>query len=200
VIPQPEQPIISTKEIFMPSSPTVAATSLDELLTYHDADFIHCAYITLLGRAPDPEGIRYYLGRIRAGRSKTALIAQLASSVEAKHYNANVVGLNQVLSRYRWEKIPLLGLWIRSINRVDEIARQMSVMENSTYLLKKEMNSRFDTVEQTIKNISYTVIASSDSNAVTKTNYVNTENSNLSHLSPSARKIYRMLKNVQGSR
>jgi hypothetical protein len=60
------------------------AVTLDELLQYHDKQFISCAYQTLLGRTPDPEGLQYYLDRLRSGISKYEILAQLRFSKEGK--------------------------------------------------------------------------------------------------------------------
>ena len=192
-IPKGEEPINHIKETFMSSSPIVAATSLDELLAYHDADFIHCAYITLLGRVPDPEGIRYYLGRIRAGRAKIAVIDQLVSSAEGKRYSVQMTGLEQALTRYRWGKMPIIGVLFQK----DTIVQEIRQIESSMYRLNQDMNRRFDAVEQQIKQISYSVVSSPDAQILGPDIYTTENSPDLSHISPSARKIYTMLKNAQ---
>jgi hypothetical protein len=72
----------ASKEAAHPSDVTVAYT-LDELLSYHDLHFVLCAFQTLLGRAPDPEGLNYYLGRVRTGHSKIQILKQLRRSPES---------------------------------------------------------------------------------------------------------------------
>ena len=62
-----------------------AAVSLNELLQYHDKQFITCAYQTILGRMPDPEGFRYYLDRLRSGLSKYEILAQMRFSKEGNN-------------------------------------------------------------------------------------------------------------------
>lgn len=198
---EPIEKLISDyEETIMPSCPTVAASSLDELLAYYDTDFVNCAYMTLLGRMPDPDGMRYYLGRLRTGRAKIAIIDQLVSSVEARNYNANVADLKQVLGQYRWEKMPIIGRILKSIFRQDEFSRQIRQMENSIYLIGKNMNHRFDAVEQQIKQISYTLVAQSDAQILGADIHTTENSPDLSHLSPLARKIYTMLKNAQGNK
>jgi len=181
VIPSLLQPI---QEISMPSiTPIVAATSLDELLAYYDTDFVHCAYLTLIGRVPDPEGMRYYLTRIRAGRSKIAIIHQLTLSIEAKNHNANVIGLKRVLRQYKWKKIPILGVFIGSISDEDSILQKMNQMENSMHLLGREMNTRFDAIEQQIS-------------VMNEINDVQNPSNELETLSPSAQEIYCQLQSA----
>lgn len=58
------------------------SNTLNDLMQRHGEDFIHAAYWMILGRAPDAEGLRYYLGRLQAGYGKRSVVAQIASSPE----------------------------------------------------------------------------------------------------------------------
>ena len=82
------------------SSP-VSAKSVTELLAHHDRQFVRCAYITLLGRAPDSDGEIYYLGRLQLGYGKTAVLAQIAESTEAKRFAAKLPGLERLIVEQR---------------------------------------------------------------------------------------------------
>lgn len=142
----------------MLSSPTVAARSLDELLAYHDSDFVHCAYITLLGRVPDIEGIRYYLGRLRSGYEKMSIIQQLVSSQEGMKYKANVAHLNSTLRYYRISKWPLIGyvfsLFIQSSIKISS-KKHLNIIENKIYQIEKESNLRLAKLEESINSLQY---------------------------------------------
>lgn len=48
-----------------------------------DEDFIAALYKTLLGRAPDPEGLAYYLAVLKNGITREAVQESVASSAEA---------------------------------------------------------------------------------------------------------------------
>ena len=63
---------------------TRVAGTLDELLANHGQAFIACAYQTLLGRDPDPDGLRFYLAELRNGFSKIQVLAQLHRSEECR--------------------------------------------------------------------------------------------------------------------
>jgi GT2 family glycosyltransferase len=70
----------------MPIHNTIAPhkiSSLDDLLGLFDKNFIHAAYVHILGRAPDSEGFGYYLNRLRRGDDKISLLHQLYNSPEA---------------------------------------------------------------------------------------------------------------------
>ena len=78
----------------------VVAT-LEELLGCHDEQFIHISYHTLLGRSPDLDGLRYYLGRLRNGISKVEILSQLRFSKEGSVRQHCVEGLEQEIARHR---------------------------------------------------------------------------------------------------
>lgn len=111
------------------------AATLEELLSYHDEHFIHSAYHTLLGRAPDPEGFKYYLGRIRQGVSKEEILRQLRSSREGMNHAPQLHGLDEVLRRQWWQRLP----YVRPIINLqfEKIKRSQRVIENQRFLLDK---------------------------------------------------------------
>jgi len=60
------------------------ATSLDDLRQRHSERFVQLAYLTLLGREPDAEGLQTYLAELRRGVAAKEIIASIGSSLEAK--------------------------------------------------------------------------------------------------------------------
>jgi hypothetical protein len=64
----------------------VESYSVRHLLTMHGEAFLSEAYRMLLGRQPDAEGKAYYLSRLRNGKSKLEVIAQLHNSPEGQAY------------------------------------------------------------------------------------------------------------------
>src|SRR3546814_10851404 len=53
------------------------AASLEDLCRFSDANFIRCAFVTILGRQPDPDGEAHYLDGLRRGTSKLGIISDL---------------------------------------------------------------------------------------------------------------------------
>jgi GT2 family glycosyltransferase len=92
-----------------------AVATLEDLLSCHDERFIRNAYHVLLGRAPDPEGMQYYLARIRIGISKVEILAQLLLSKEGKSRLVTIAGLNEAISRHKLLRLPLLGRLLRLV-------------------------------------------------------------------------------------
>jgi Domain of unknown function (DUF4214) len=70
-----------------------AAASLDQLLGYYDERFVRCAYLTILGRDADREGLRHYVEELRAGFSKMSILSSLRASRESR---ARAAGLGEL--------------------------------------------------------------------------------------------------------
>lgn len=94
-------------------------TSVQKLLEPHDREFIHAAYQSLLGRAPDPEGERYYLAQLRSGIHKLAILKQLRRSGEGRAFIPGVAGLDAAIKRYIWATFPVIGLFVRALMRAE---------------------------------------------------------------------------------
>ena len=97
----------------MISVPSHIVSTLDELLTLNNEEFVERAYHAILGRAPDSEGLVYYRARLRADISKVEILAQLRNSKEGKARPLNISGLNEAIRRHRQLKTPLLGPLLR---------------------------------------------------------------------------------------
>jgi hypothetical protein len=102
--------------------------NIDELLITQGRIFVACAYQTLLGRDPDPEGLGFYLGQLRAGTCKVEVLAQLRHSAEFKTRAAEVSSwpngapMQRLLRRLDWEiiklrlaRLPLIGWTLRAV-------------------------------------------------------------------------------------
>lgn len=90
-------------------SPFHRASSLTDLLSWDDLDFVRCAYVTILGRQPDLPGQAQYVQQIRAGHSKLDMLWRLRRSPEAKQHDPGIAGLDRALRRAAWQRRPLLG-------------------------------------------------------------------------------------------
>jgi hypothetical protein len=95
-----------------------------ELFNFDERDFITAAYRTLLGRKPDPIGMNYYLGRLRMGYGKAAIIVQLATSKEA-YPLSKVSGLASLIKEEQHANHWFIGLFNRH-QRTERLIRQVS--------------------------------------------------------------------------
>ena len=84
------------------------ATSLNELLGHEQGGFVTCAYLTLLGRRPDPQGYAYYLGRLNQFGDKQAILYQIYKGQEARQFNCQIPGLAAAMQRVKWQQLPIV--------------------------------------------------------------------------------------------
>lgn len=85
--------------------PYQRAASLDDLIAWDDLDFVRCAYATILGRPPDPEGESHYVEQLRGGCQKLEILWCLRTSSEAGKRGPTVAGLDQALRGIRWRRL-----------------------------------------------------------------------------------------------
>lgn len=192
------------------SIPSTPVSTLDELLSYHDQQFVRCAYQTLLGREPDHEGLGYYLGRLRTGFSKMQILAQLRLSKEGETYVANLPGLSTAIQRYQRGQSPLVGWLFRLIEGTESnhpVERKLRAIEHQIVLLNNESNHRFNQMEETVSVLHQLAVQQTQSvvavlsemhqintDAVTRAPVNPSEPNGVKQLSSRARDIYFQLK------
>lgn len=104
-----------------------AAFDLNSLLLTDDIQFIESSYFTLLKRAPDTDGMSYYLTRLRNGASKIQILAQLSNSSEATATGVDLPGLKEAIRVYKLLRLPIVGTLLRPIFKLDGGSKQASV-------------------------------------------------------------------------
>ena len=135
--------------------PTIAST-LPELLAYHDQHFVQCAYRTLLSRESDPEGMSHYLGRLRIGFSKIRIVMELQSSSEGKRHGIKLPGLATAIQQYKRGQYHLIGWFLRSMNNCESdlpIHRKLRSIENQMQIINADSLRNFSHLEKLIMHI-----------------------------------------------
>lgn len=151
--PDIDHPI--TIESTMTNTP-VAATSLTELLNHHDITFVQSAFLTLLDREPDEEGLNYYLGRLRTGVPKIQILGQIINSNEFKTNGANLKGLRRAINLYHLSRKPIIGQIIKSLVVVENgsaIERRVRSMEQEISLFSKQTDHRLTSIDHNTNNL-----------------------------------------------
>jgi hypothetical protein len=123
-------------------NPYLRANSLEELLAWSDADFVRCAYVTILGRQPETRGEAFYTRRIRQGHSKLEMLWQLRQSPEGRAHDPGIAGLDRTLKRAAWGRKPLVGAIVRAIiggEANDRLARVHRSLLNEMSLVSREV-------------------------------------------------------------
>jgi glycosyltransferase involved in cell wall biosynthesis len=87
---------------------SLKVVTLEKLFSYQDEFFIQYAYLAILGRSPDPDGMLYYSKRIRSGTERMEILAQLRNSNEGKSKSTKIEDLDKNISEYlRKRNLPL---------------------------------------------------------------------------------------------
>jgi FkbM family methyltransferase len=106
----------SKEDAMLPKSESgLPITNLNELLDLFDEDFVRAAYLAVLGRPVDPDGLNNYLIQIRRGEPKEKIISELATSKEGRNRSHQMRGLPELIEKYQ----PRRELFIaRLLNRM----------------------------------------------------------------------------------
>lgn len=107
---------------------------LDDFLRYHGANFINFCYIAILGRAPDPDGTRFYLDSLnQVSLEKPEIVGRLRYSREGRARKVPIAGLKHVLAFQSFCRIPVLGYLTRlliTVVRMPSVLVQLKRVDN----------------------------------------------------------------------
>ncbi|MEP6912289.1 MAG: methyltransferase domain-containing protein [bacterium] len=108
----PKAPRLEPRPVFE-SSPD-DEYHLNDLLKFHDADFLNAAYRAILKREPDSFGYEHYLEQLRGGHlDKVDVLAILRFSPEGELQNVRIKGLALPTFIRRLSNLPIIGYPIR---------------------------------------------------------------------------------------
>ncbi len=119
-----------------PGHPRSAPETVAELLALHDERFVRAAYLCVLGRQPDADGMRFYVERLRAGTARDEIVLELSNSAEARvRGSPDLAGIAALRAR-PVKKPP--GLWSRLARRLlghalEPLATELRVVENAVF-------------------------------------------------------------------
>ena len=129
------------------------ARSVDELLKLNDYDFVECAYLSILGRPVDAEGLANYLQHVRAGADRLALIRALATSPEgARLDQARLPGLKEALQKVRRQEPSYIARRVAGpvMRALRPLFARMDVCEYRIGKLEELIHLRLDEEQQSI--------------------------------------------------
>lgn len=120
-------------------NPYLRADSLAELLSWHDADFVRCAYVTVLGRQPDPGGEAHYTNKIRRGHPKMQILSYLRRSAEGRLHDPGIRGFDAALTKAARARLAIVGALLpdsnfepqrKALKPFRAMANQLSVIDS----------------------------------------------------------------------
>lgn len=136
VTPSKPEPTVrnmtSQKSTTHTGSPLKAKT-LDGLMAWNGQEFVNAAYYTLLNRSPDPEGMQYYVRRLRGGFAKIGVLKQMHHSAEGKVNAVTLPGLDAAIKRYARCQSHLFGWifrWFDASEGDSPTERKLRIIEN----------------------------------------------------------------------
>lgn len=132
-----------------------SVTCLDELLALYGEQFIYASYFNVLGRAPDADGLRYYMARLRSGIGKMEILYQLYRSDEVKPKAIKVRDLHKKMRQYHWLRMPLIGPLIRLATpyHQDQSTHLAQRMEMILQAFDIRVQEKMDGLNSTMRNI-----------------------------------------------
>ena len=101
----PKQPDFELKEHY----------HINDFLQFHDVNFIKNAYLGILKRHPDQQGFEFYLGELRQGQLKEAILARLRFSPEGRSKAVSITGITPAIIQYALSKMPVVGYFIELV-------------------------------------------------------------------------------------
>jgi len=129
------------------------------LVALHDQEFIEQAFLQVLGRKADAEGLAHYLKKLREGEDKRAILTRLRYSSEgrqqARSFNA---GANLRLTRLkeRLFRVPLLGRCFSSVSvllGLPSYRRHENAQFNHLHRLADQWREQFEEQQRVITRL-----------------------------------------------
>lgn len=129
--------------------------SLDELLAYHDEEFVRNAYKALLRREPDAEGFAAQMNALYGQHfSRVDLLGLLRRSPEGRKCGVRVRGLWFAFTVRRLRRIPILGRLLGIalyVMQLPVLARNLERQEVLAHKRERELRGAIDAVADTLE-------------------------------------------------
>ncbi len=142
-------------------TPSSTATNLNTLLQYQDRQFVEFSYMTLLKRPVDPEGLNYYLGRLRAGVPKIQILGQIIDSREAQTKNIELPGLRSAVKLHKLAQLPLVNSILKffiSVEGNSAFENRLRALEQQIFLFEKQSDARLDRIDQCVNSVQQLIV------------------------------------------
>jgi hypothetical protein len=120
--------------------------SLAELLAFHDRQFVQHAYLVLLKRDADVEGLNARLNLLHTGQaSRVELLFRLRYGPEGKQHGTVVNGLWRAFAIERLCRLPVIGViprYLRALVYLPRMQRDIEQLRGLIAMQKNELDDR----------------------------------------------------------
>ena len=113
----------------------VPAQNLPALLALDFEEFVECAYLTILNRPADADGLAHFVERLRVGHPKIAILSALYGSEEARSDNVKIPWMRGAILRHKLTRLPLIK---HAFNRVNHNVIMLQ-FEHRIHLLEHQV-------------------------------------------------------------
>jgi len=124
--------------------------SLREMLSLYDRQFVQNAYIVLLKRDPDMDGLGNRLQQLRVGSlGRIEILFRLRYGAEGKLHKVRVKGLVKGFLIERLCRIPLLGYFVRLLRAffyLPQLQRDTEEIKGLIAMLKNDSDDKADII------------------------------------------------------
>ena len=119
--------------------------SVGELLAYYDRQFVQTAYLVLLKRDADADGLNARLRMLHTGQSsRVELLFRLRYGAEGKQHGTAVKGLLRAFAIDRICRVPVLGVIPRYLRALVYLPRMQRDIEQVKGLIAMQGNGLED--------------------------------------------------------
>ena len=119
----------------------VPAQNLRALLALDYEEFVECAYLTILNRSADSDGLAHFVERLRVGHPKLAILSAMYGSEEARSANVRIPWMQGAILRYKLTRLPLIKLVFDRANHsaiLLDFEHRLHVLEHKVATLSSE--------------------------------------------------------------
>lgn len=135
----------------------VTARSIEELLTLSDSRFVQCAYLTLLQRDADDDGLKHHLSKLHNGYDKVQIIVDLATSPEALNLTIHVEGLRALLNFYKRRRSYIGRFWNQIFPNTENLFLIRRTLSRLELLIESKAASFNDDVQNILAHSTNTL-------------------------------------------
>lgn len=123
------------------------ALNIRELLVLEHEDFIRSAYLTILERPADQDGLVYYATRLLEGHSKFDLLRELLNSDEARFRAVDIQWLSSAIGEHVAAKREATGEQRTVDQRIMEGRRKLAASYSRLFVRMRSLQTRLDELE-----------------------------------------------------
>jgi FkbM family methyltransferase len=103
----------------------IKISHVNHLLELHDVELVHACYQSMLDRAPDEDGGKFYLARLRSGVANADIVFEIAQSAEARTKALQMAGLREFVDSYRPAGVGGFRAAFARLWRVERLANRL---------------------------------------------------------------------------